>query len=57
MPRISDPKPIGLTLSQGYYDRLKAFADSRQWTMAQASRVIVKAYLDKLDAPEGDDVT
>jgi len=55
--RARDPKPIGLTLNQEYYDRLKAFADSRQWTMALASRIIVKEYLDKWDASKGDDVT
>ena len=44
--RANDTKPIGLTLDQEYYDRLKAFADSRHWTMALAARLIVKERLD-----------
>jgi len=56
--RARDPKPIGLTLSQEYYDRLKAFADSHQWTMALASRIIVKEYLDRWQSSQdGADVT
>jgi len=57
MPRASDPRPIGLTLSQEYYERLKEFADSRHWTMAQAARLIVKERLDRWDNSQGDDVT
>ena len=50
--RATDIKPIGLTLDQDYYDRLKAFADARHWTMAQAARLIVKERLDN-DASTG----
>lgn len=58
MPRATDTKPIGLTLSPEYYDRLKAFADQRQWTMAQAARIIVKERLDRWEnSQEGDNVT
>ena len=46
-------KPVGLTLSDDDYQRLKEFADERHWSMALAARLIVISRLDKHDS--GDD--
>jgi hypothetical protein len=50
---MTDFRPIGLTLSESDYQRLKRYAESRYWSMALAARLIVVAELDRSDAAEG----
>ena len=49
---MNDFKPVGLTLSDADYRRLKRFADDRHWSLAQAARLIVTQRLDQYEATD-----
>lgn len=44
---MTETKPVGLILTDEDYDRLKAYAADRKWSMALAARDIVVRELDR----------
>ena len=50
---MSNAKPIGLTLEDLDYQRLKRYADAHHWSLATAARIIVLEHLDEQDPSTG----
>ena len=53
MTRKPNVKPVGLTLDDPDYQRLKRFADAHHWTLATAARIIVLEHLDDDETSSG----